>query len=30
MQAMKKQGKFLPGSQVPVLAPEDLNSANPD
>ena len=25
----EKQGKFLPGSQVPVLAPEDLNSANP-
>jgi hypothetical protein len=26
----EKQGKFLPGSQVPVLPPEDLNSANPD
>ena len=25
----EKQGKFLPGSQVPVLAPEHLNSANP-
>lgn len=25
----EKQGKFLPGSQVPVLAPEYLNSANP-
>ena len=25
----EKQGKFLPGSQVPVLAPEQLNSARP-
>jgi 2-polyprenyl-3-methyl-5-hydroxy-6-metoxy-1,4-benzoquinol methylase len=25
----EKQGKFLPGSQVPVLAPERLASANP-
>ena len=25
----EKQGKFLPGSQVPVLAPEYLNSENP-
>lgn len=25
----EKQGKFLPGSQVPVLAPEKLGSANP-
>jgi len=25
----EKQGKFLPGSQVPVLAPNQLNSANP-
>jgi len=25
----EKQGKFLPGSQVPVLAPEQLNSAHP-
>jgi hypothetical protein len=25
----EKQGKFLPGSQVPVLAPEQLNSGNP-
>jgi len=25
----EKQGKFLPGSQVPVLAPEQLASANP-
>ena len=25
----EKQGRFLPGSQVPVLAPEKLNSANP-
>lgn len=25
----EKQGKFLPGSQVPVLSPEQLNSANP-
>jgi len=25
----EKQGKFLPGSQVPVLAPEQLNSVNP-
>ena len=25
----EKQGKFLPGSQVPVLAPEKLNSINP-
>jgi hypothetical protein len=25
----EKQGRFLPGSQVPVLAPEQLNSANP-
>ena len=25
----EKNGKFLPGSQVPVLAPEKLNSANP-
>ena len=25
----EKQGKFLPGSQVPVLAPEELNSINP-
>jgi hypothetical protein len=25
----EKQGKFLPGSQVPVLAPENLGSANP-
>jgi hypothetical protein len=25
----EKQGKFLPGSQVQVLAPEQLNSANP-
>jgi hypothetical protein len=25
----EKQGKFLPGSQVPVLAPEQLVSANP-
>jgi len=25
----EKQGKFLPGSQVPVLPPEQLNSGNP-
>tara|TARA_B110000444_G_scaffold178451_1_gene167158 strand:+ start:4700 stop:5941 length:1242 start_codon:yes stop_codon:yes gene_type:complete len=25
----EKQGKFLPGTQVPVLAPEYLNSENP-
>ena len=25
----EKQGKFLPGSQVPVLSPDKLNSANP-
>lgn len=25
----EKQGKFLPGSQIPVLAPEQLNLANP-
>ncbi len=25
----EKHGKFLPGSQVPVLAPEELNSINP-
>jgi len=25
----EKQGKFLPGSQVPVLSPEQLNSINP-
>ncbi len=25
----EKQGKYLPGSQVPVLAPEELNSINP-
>ena len=25
----EKHGKFLPGSQVPVLDPENLNSANP-
>jgi hypothetical protein len=25
----EKQGKFLPGSQVPVLAPEQLDSENP-
>lgn len=25
-----KQGKFLPGSHVPVLAPDVLDSANPD
>ena len=25
----EKQGRFLPGSQVPVLAPERLGSANP-
>ena len=25
----EKQGKFLPGSQVPVLPPEKLASANP-
>lgn len=25
----EKQGRFLPGSQVPVLAPESLGSANP-
>jgi hypothetical protein len=25
----EKQGRFLPGSQVPVLAPEKLGSANP-
>ena len=25
----EKQGKFLPGSQVPVLSPEKLNSINP-
>ena len=25
----EKHGKFLPGSQVPVLAPEHLNSENP-
>lgn len=25
----EKQGKFLPGSQVPVLAPDELNSCNP-
>jgi hypothetical protein len=27
--SQEKQGKFLPGSQVPVLAPEQLASANP-
>jgi hypothetical protein len=27
--SLEKQGKFLPGSQVPVLAPDQLNSANP-
>lgn len=25
----EKQGKFLPGSQVPVLSPDQLSSANP-
>lgn len=25
----EKHGKFLPGSQVPVLSPDQLNSANP-
>lgn len=25
----EKQGRFLPGSQVPVLAPEELNSQSP-
>jgi hypothetical protein len=25
----EKQGKFLPGSQIPVLAPEYLNSKDP-
>jgi hypothetical protein len=25
----EKQGKFLPGSQVPVLSPDQLDSANP-
>jgi hypothetical protein len=25
----EKQGKFLPGSQIPVLEPEQLSSANP-
>jgi hypothetical protein len=25
----EKQGRFLPGSQVPVLAPEQLASGNP-
>ena len=29
MKSHEKQGKFLPGSQVPVLAPEMLNSLNP-
>ncbi|WP_318286006.1 class I SAM-dependent methyltransferase [Limnospira fusiformis] len=27
--SVEKQGKFLPGSQVPVLAPEQLASGNP-
>jgi hypothetical protein len=27
--SIEKQGKFLPGSQVPVLAPEQLASASP-
>lgn len=27
--SVEKQGKFLPGSRVPVLAPEKLASANP-
>jgi hypothetical protein len=27
--SIEKQGKFLPGSQVPVVAPESLNSINP-
>jgi len=27
--SIEKQGKFLPGSQVPVLAPDQLASANP-
>lgn len=27
--SLEKQGKFLPGSQIPVLAPEQLESANP-
>jgi hypothetical protein len=27
--SLEKQGKFLPGSQIPVLAPEKLESANP-
>ena len=25
----EKQGKFLPGSQLPVLSPNNLNSCNP-
>lgn len=27
--SQEKQGKYLPGSQVPVLAPDELNSMNP-
>ncbi len=27
--SLEKQGKFLPGSQVPVLSPEQLNSQSP-
>lgn len=27
--SFEKQGKFLPGSQIPVLAPEQLNHRNP-
>jgi len=27
--SFEKQGKFLPGSQVPVLSPDQLNSINP-
>lgn len=27
--SQEKQGKFLPGSQIPVLAPEELGNANP-
>ena len=28
--AESKQGKYMPGSHIPIISPEQLKSANPD
>ena len=28
--ALSKQGKFMPGSRIPIVTPEQLDASNPD